>query len=117
MDGIVAILSVNRRGRVLNIPSLVNRLLAFKSKSYVLSRLVDVIGDTIERNFIQIFNSLFDDQPQPLDDVYFGQCATLLKSLKSNYTIVGMFKFLALKAVGGNELAIRLMPEMLKVRF
>jgi HEAT repeat protein len=115
LDGIVAILSVNRRGRVLNVPNLVSRILAFKSKAYVLSRLVDVIGDTIERNFIQIFTSLFDDQPTPLDDEYFGQCATLLKSIKSNYTIVGLFKFLALRAVNGDELAIRLMPEMLKL--
>lgn len=54
LDGIVALLSVNRRGRVLNVPSLVNRILKFKSKAYVFSRLVDVIGDTIERNFIQV---------------------------------------------------------------
>ncbi|KAI6171348.1 TOG domain-containing protein [Aphelenchoides bicaudatus] len=114
LDGIVAILSVNRRGRVLTVPSLVNRILKFKSKAYVLSRLVDVISETIERNFIQIFTALFDDQPKPLTDEYFGQCATLLKAITSNYTIVGMYKFLALRAVEGDELAVKLMAEMIK---
>jgi hypothetical protein len=115
LDGIVAILSVNRRGRVITIPSLINRILAFKSKAYVLSRIVNAISDTVERNFIQIFTSLFDSQPRPIDDEYFGQCASLLKAMRSNYTIVGLFKFLAIRAVGGDELSVRLMPEMLKV--
>jgi hypothetical protein len=89
-------------------------VLKFKSKAYVFSRLSDVIFETIERNFIQIFTALLDDQPVPLTDEYFGQCSALLKCIHSTYTVLGIFKFLALKAVDGNEMAARLMVEMSK---
>ncbi|KAI6201623.1 TOG domain-containing protein [Aphelenchoides besseyi] len=115
LDGIVAILSVNRRGRVLTIPSLVGRILKFRSKAYVLSRLSAVIGDTIERSFLQIFTTLLNENTNASDEEFVGHCNALLHCLQSTYTIVGAFKFFSMKGVEGNILAAQLMTEMVRM--
>ncbi|KAI6240148.1 hypothetical protein M3Y99_00501900 [Aphelenchoides fujianensis] len=114
LDGIVAILSVNRRGRVLTIPSLIGRILKFRSKAYVLSRLSTVIGDTIERSFLQIFTTLLDESADGSDEEFFGHCNALIRCLQTTYTIVGAFKFFSQKGAAGNILATRLMTEMVR---
>ncbi|KAI6215267.1 hypothetical protein M3Y94_00365800 [Aphelenchoides besseyi] len=115
LDGIVAILSVNRRGRVLTIPSLVGRILKFRSKAYVLSRLSAVIGDTIERSFLQIFTTLLNENTDANDEEFVGHCNALLHCLQTTYTIVGAFKFFSLKGSEGNILAAQLMTEMVRM--
>lgn len=58
---------------------------------------------------------MFDGRPNPLTDEYFGHCASLLKAVRTNYLIVGLYKYLAIRAVNRDDLAVRLMTEMIKL--
>ncbi|CAD5221496.1 unnamed protein product [Bursaphelenchus xylophilus] len=114
LDGIVAILSANRKGRVLTVPSLINRLLNFPRRAHVLARLTEVAADTIERSLIEVLTKLLKEPDDENPTVFFNDCAKLVKCARSVFSITAISKFLTQHASEGNELAAKLLGELIK---